>query len=382
MRPYALLLIPLVLLLVLGQANGELSCYRLEKNLSIDSFGAIKVSDTYYVMNSDTGNSSTPIADVRVNLPANSTDISVSDQLGQPFFDYYVISNPTFKDLHIPPRYASHSSINPGEKASFTVSYSLPLKTQLKPQDQYRDFNLEISFPNSTMPVEDVVLAVKLPIGAKLLSSSLPSPEISTDLSGTSLKAKITLGGFKPFSVTFRYSYPIFWSSLYPTIWSCIIVGAAVVTVIAVRKPKTGVPRGQIRPEIRDFTSLYGEKVTLSREMETLQRDWKAGKISRYDFDKRSASVREQLKTIEERISTLKGRLRGLGGRYIDLSNRIDSSEMMMETLKGNLEDIEGKFFRGAISKDVYLSLSSDFLKKIEGERRKIESTLAQLYEF
>jgi hypothetical protein len=365
-----------MLLSLTGQAQGSLVCHELERELSIGRFGTLHVRDVYYIEN--TGEST--MYALFVNVPLDVINVEVSDTLGQPFWDYSIRFFSDFAEVQLPPRYASGSSLKPGEKCSFVVAYSLPLKNYLKEAQPYGRFSLELPFPNFTMPVKNAKVSVKLPEGAKFVESSLPSPTLSTSHTGTLISDSLYLGDTNQLSLMVKYDYFIFWSAFFPTIWLTLAIGVIVLIVLAGRLG-VKVVEIPIRPEVKDFTELYTRKLALYEEMETIERKWKEGKLSKHDYNVRMRAIRSRLKAAEGKIAPLKKKLRGLGGKFLDVMNRIDASETLIEAAKSDLVSVEAKFRRHAISKEVYLELSFELTKRIEKEKRKIESAITRLYE-
>ena len=356
--------------------------HELEREVSFDAAGNVKVSDAYYITNKGLDE----VKSVDIAFPRNSSDLVAWDEFGKPTV------KPTLKDeeqniysVQMEP------PLQPNDSRRFRVSYTLPKEIYVE-QKGTLEFSFNMTFfENANLLAEKFSVTVVLPEGAQMLDvestafdySSVHRKVFSDSVSYTFNSPATMLN--KP-KISLAYRYNLLWVSFRPILW----IGAAlaltyVVALIWQRrklKPAVVAPMVGVSVEVlRRFVDAYEEKKRVSSELEALKVSVEKGKIPRRRYKIRRRTLENRLSTLNKRIATLKEQLRRSGARYADAIGQLEVAETELETVEVDIQRIEARYRRGEVSRSAYRKLLDEYRKRKEKALLTIDGLLLRFKE-
>jgi len=346
------------------------------REIIVDAWGGLSANDYYSIFN----NQSEGIYRITFLLPANASDISLQDAYG----DYsktalFISTREEYTQVNVTLR----KTLKPGERNEFLMKYKLPSSRYIR-KSSWQDYTLEL---NLTKPknwfVRKFSLVVSLPEGAELKSFS--GTGFKTERQGLSIKVILTeydLVEFHNPYVTLEYRYFILWAAFRPMIWTAAaaLVGAAFFFIKRFLHPPA-----QVAPVslgiLRDFVESYEEKRRLSMELESLQRQFRRGRISRRRLRLRRRSLDQRLAALNKRLAELKDQIIATAERYEEMLRDLETAEAEIEALNVDIERVEARYRRGEISADVRRRLLDEYGRIKERAENTISKILIRLRE-
>jgi len=354
---------------------------QLDRQITINQFGDIQVSDSYYVTN-DAQNSA---MSVDVILPPNSTVPTAKDQFGRPT-QILLIDSP-------PIRYRVNLTLpaEPGKSSQFTVVYGLDKNVYSKSQNEPDKLAYEIpQFRDITYYVDQVSVALSMPEGARLLAR--PVTGFYSVCKGTFADAvTIRKQGFvslDSFPVEIELGYNPLWTAFRPTlwVWSIALVGCAVFIVSRRRKaPVTvAVPSRVARPtpdNLRRFVESYEEKMKILTEIDALEVRVQKGKIPRRRYKVQKRTLEMRVEALSRNLGELKESMRSAGGHYADLMRQLEVAESEISDVEANIRNIEARQNRGEVTLELYRNRMEEYRRRKEKSETTINGILLRLRE-
>ncbi|HIE19150.1 TPA: hypothetical protein EYP75_05430 [Candidatus Bathyarchaeota archaeon] len=346
------------------------------RKISLDAWGGVSGSDYYSIFN----NQSKVIYQVAFNLPANATDISVQDAYG----DYPKTGIATFpgKD-YIQTSITLREPLKPKERNEFLITYGLP-SSKFISQKSWQNYMLRLNLvkPENWI-VKKFSLIISLPEGAELRNFS--NTHYKVERQGLSLKIILTeynLVEFHTSHITLEYQYFILWRIFRPLIWTAVaaLAGTALFFIKRFLHPTTVVT--PVSPSIlKKFVEVYEEKRRLSEEIQSLQKLFRSGKLSRRRLRLRKRSLDQRLAVLNKRLAELKDQIINVADRYNEMLRELETAEVEIETLNMDIERVEVRFRRGEISAEVRRRLMDEYSRIKSRAEGKISEILLRLQE-
>jgi len=339
-----------------------------KREISVGSFGEVFVSDSYYIRN----NSPKQMTSVKVALPPNASNVRVEDEFGRKMTFNAITSTVS---LSLP--------VESGKSTRFIVRYDLPQKAS-------RELSF-IFFQEINYYIENALITITLPEGAKILPPSLSLSSKGTSTSWTygvsrdvfQEKIAATMQGILSLdspTISFKYEYNPLWLAFRPTlwVWAMAVLGCAIVAVW--KRPKAPeavvVPTVAVRlsPEIlRKFVDSYEEKRRITSEIKSLEVAVSKGRIPRQRYKVQRKTLETRLAALSRTLDDLKLRLRSAGGRYADLMHQLEVAETEINEVESNIKSIEVRHRRGELTLEAYRKLLADY----ESRKEKAETTIS-----
>jgi len=359
---------------------------QLTRNVNINAFGQVSVSDSYYVTN----NSTDTMGEMDFVLPPNASNVAGNDQVGVP-----AITAPGVNSEY-PNRYTINFTleVNPGEAIKFTVSYDLPDNVYVSKQGS--SFTLNMSFfQDSITYIDQASVNFFLPPGARLsdfettLAGNLYG--VNRDVYQTSMSvSEQNIIPLDSFTVNFSYTYNPLWLALGPTLWvfAFAIVGSAVVWIWKRPRAPSGVVipstarGGAIRPEdYRAFADAYEEKMKIEGEIDALETRVQKGRIPRRRYKVQKKTLETRLSALDRTLADAGGKMHSAGGHYSDLMRQLEVAETEIDEAEGNIKSIEARQNRGEITLETHRKLLADYERRKERAKTTINGILLRLRE-
>lgn len=356
---------------------------QLTRQVEIDAFGQITVSDSYHLTN----NSTQGLGSVDVDVPLNASNISAYDALGA--LSQQIVSEETGLNRS---RIGFSLSAAPTAVEAFTVTYHLPDNVYVSRQGNVFVINM-MFFQEEKVYIDQVSVGFVLPEGARLSSFSTTAPGNSYGVKRDVFQESLTVDqqqviSADSFAVSLSYSYDALWLALVPTMWMWALSIVGSVVVLAWKIPKApsevvGPPTGaRLRPEdVRSFVDSYDEKMKIESEIDLLEDRVQKGRIPRrrYKAQKRTFEIR--LNTIDKALGEIGGRMHSAGGHYSDLMKQLEIAETEIDEVEANMKSIEARHGRAEISLETYRKLLADYERRKDRAKATINGILLRLRE-
>jgi len=346
------------------------------REITVDAWGGIYVNDYYLIFN----NQSEGIYEITFLLPANASDISLQDAYGDYSKNVMTIS---LREEYTQVNILLKEILKPGERNEFLIVYRLPSSRYLS-QKSWQDYTLEL---NLTKPenwfVRKFSLVISLPEGAELKSFS--GTGYKAERQGLSTKVIFTeqdLTEFHNPHMILEYRYFILWAAFKPMIWTAaaVLIGAAFFLIKRFLHPAAVVT--PTSPSIlRKFVELYEEKRRLFMELESLQKQFRMGRLSRRKLRLRRKTLNQRLVALNKRLAELKDQIIAVARRYEDMLKDLETAEAEIETLNIDIERVEARFRRREISADVRRRLLEEYGRIKKQAENTISNILLRLQE-
>jgi hypothetical protein len=345
----------------------------IRRDITLDGWGHIAVSDLYHITNKADEDLST----MKIRLS--------EDVYGPPSaWDDSGDLNVYFKegDATITLR----NALKKEETAEFTLSYGLSWKNYVSPAN-WRNFDLAFTFSKQyNWTIRNLAVTITLPEGARFQYSKPVDPH---GVRKSGLQQTITLDFFNvtPFhdlDFVLTYEYVIFWASFYPTLWVGLLVTAVCVIAFlwrAAPKPPP-VPVIPVSSEtLRSFVDTYERKTSAIRELEMLEQQVRKRKIPRRRYKVRKKALEGKLSVLSKDLTDLKEELRKASSRYANMMRQIEVAETELEETEVAIRRIELRYRRREISKGTYHRLLEDYDRRKEKAETTIDGVLLRLRE-
>src|SRR5208283_4533064 len=262
-----------------------LNLLHAQRDIIIRADGSLIVNDRYALYNP-----SIALSNIILTLPDSAHNVMAYDPVGALWATPQNPNSPY--QVTITPRY---QTLRGSESFNFSLSYDLPTSGYLKQTSWWGGYNLTLSLfnDNEDLLIQDCTVRIITPSGISLNDLKLPpqspiTPPFQVSNNSRTIKLSgITNQNNLTFSLTFNY-LP-FWSAIQILPWifiSEIAVFAAVIVSKYKRGPSISVPIPVER--LREFVSLYDERLALSRELLAMEEDVSRGSMVKHEFRRRS----------------------------------------------------------------------------------------------
>jgi hypothetical protein len=355
-----------------------LNLLHAQRDIIIRADGSLSVNDRYALYNP-----SIALSNIILTLPDSAHNVMAYDPVGALWATPQNPNSPY--QVTITPRYQTFRG---SESFNFSLSYNLPTSGYLKQTSWWGSYNLTLSLfnDNEDLLITDCTVRIITPSGISLNNLKLPpqspiTPPFQVSDNYRTIKLSgITNQNNLTFSLTFNY-LP-FWSAIQILPWifiSEIAIFAAIIVSKYKRGPSISVPIPVER--LREFVSLYDERLALSRELLAMEEDVNRGSMVKHEFRRRSKAMELRLDEINKLLMGVKSELRTISPHYDDLIRRIDRAEAEAEGSRASVNQVRGQYRSGKITRETYDTVTNDIAKRIDRAEETIETILITLRE-
>ncbi|MGQ9461173.1 MAG: hypothetical protein ACUVRA_08090 [Candidatus Bathyarchaeaceae archaeon] len=353
----------------------------IKREIKLDQWGGIHVSDSYHVTNKGFNLSS-----VIVKLPLGASfdpKTGARDEFGplpkDPLIEKGNVTTPTKVIVQL------RGVLTKNKDVKFTVTYSLPWKDHVN-QYGWSDYNLNVTFSKQfDWTIRKLEVSITLPEGAEFQSSKSPDPcNVKKSLfqeTITYVFSNVTPFHNLDFDLTYRYL--VFWASLYPTLWMgvLVIIGCAITLLWQAPRPPP-VPVILVPPkDLKSFVEAYEGKTRILLELESMEEQLRKGRIPRRRYKVRKKMLEGRLSTLSRDLASLREKIRTAGGRYADIMRQIEVAETMLEGVETDIRRVEARYRQGEISKGAYRRLLDEYHRRRERAKITIDGVLLRFRE-
>jgi hypothetical protein len=364
----------------------------LNRVVALGPSGEMSISDRYRIVN----NSTDELAYLRLDLPANASNLVGKDEFGRVLDAEILIKSDSGSTvLHV--NVTLTSTLRTGQSTHVTLEYHFPSA----PSEQATRFALTFDiFPFSNYYVRAVTVAVILPEGAHVVSPQVssvdPSLTVSRDLFqetlGISRQGMSHVDRDAPSIGVLRvvYDYSFLWVSLRPTLWVWGLVAIGSVVIAFWRRPKVSAPTGIVVPKLptglrpgnlRSFIEAYEERTRITSDLKALNARARKGKIQRRQYKVQRNALQARFDSLSLSIGELKATFRSAGGNLADLIRQLDASETDLNKTEANIRNVEVRYRTGEVPIEEYKKSLADLQRQKEKAETAINGTLLRLRE-
>lgn len=332
---------------------------QVRREITLDPWGALLVSDFYQITNKGESLSRIPFY-----IPRNATGISAQDIYGS-------IPKPTVEDegnVFMRVSVSLRELLEKNEKTKLTLNYRLPFMMHVK-QNGFEDYTLTLDFLNLTHYVaRNVSVKVILPEGGQSLGETV------TDYDNVTR--------FHNLNSDLEYRYNIFWASFRPVTWVGILATIFCAFLFLKKPAKPVAVVTPIPPDsLRRFVDAYEERTRLSIELRSIERQVRTGKLSKRQHRLRRDSIGSRLSRLRKGLSELRAEIEQAGGRYAGMMRQLEVAEAELEALEEDIRRVEARYQRREISAEAYRRLLDEYGRRRERAENAISEVILRLRE-
>jgi len=350
-----------------------------ERDIMIGNAGTLSIRDTY-----ELHNYAIPITTLTITLPAGASNVMAYDVVGA-MWTVPLDPAPPYQ-VSVSPRYAE--GIRGGEDFTFILTYNLPQSEYVKELDWWGNFNLTIPLLNNgdDFVFQNATVKIQAPKGFKIQNVILPptspaSPPIQYDPATEQLSLQ-EITSANNVTIAILYKLVPFWAGFgyLPWIFGLEVALAAVLIVTKIRRgPEVAIPVPV--EKLREFVGLYDERISLSRELVTMEDEVARGAMVKHEFRRRSKVMEQRLDEINKSLMEVKAEIRVISQHYDELIRRTDRAETDTQVCRSSLNQVRGQYRAGKITRETYESVTNDLTKRIDRAEETVETILITLRE-
>ncbi len=330
------------------------------REITLDPWGNLIVSDFYQITNK--GES---LSTITLYIPRNATEISAQDvygSIGVSVKDEVA----AYKGVSVSLREALAND----KKVKLTLNYMLPYGMYTK-QNSIEDYTLTLDFLNFIHYIaRKLIVKVILPEGADYQGKIHEYDNVTK---------------FHDLNFNLNYQYNIFWASFRPVSWvgiSSAVFCAILFLRVTVKPAKPAVIVTPIPLEIlRRFVDAYEEKMRIALELKSMERRVRSGKLSKRKHRLRRISLDNRLSRLQKELIDLRSKIEAVGGRYSDMMKQLEIAEADLETLEGDIQRVEARYYRKELSAEAHRRLLDEYNRRREKAENRISEVILRLRE-
>ncbi|MFX0099467.1 MAG: hypothetical protein ACFFCS_07790 [Candidatus Hodarchaeota archaeon] len=341
------------------------------------------------------------ISTLTFTVPGDAQDIKAWDFIGEikglKEEDPYEYDDPdtTYPFINISITLATNRyALTSENMIEFTFSFSLPAGSRISTGVDENFIFLDV-FQICTSPwlMREVEITVALPYATELDLNYLNIMPQAVDSSDGYLNLVYQEDYLAPESsspIVIKYKYSTFGYQSRPLLIALVaglILSFAIIArkVSIQREVKTGVSKVREIPvdELKEFTTIFEEKIALYLEMDRINADFKRRKIKKREFSIKIEDSSNRLRHLEDDIFLSKKKLMEFGGRFREIIEELDVLEAERQAVQDSILALERRYKSGKIkSRIAYDKLYDNYtirLKKIQGS---LDSGINELKSF
>ncbi len=356
----------------------------LRRLVSVNELGEISASDTYTITNK----MQTGLAYVKLDLPANASNVEAEDQFGRKMTKPALISG-TISRYNV----TFALSVESGGSAIFKLKYNM-LTTYLGRQEGSDSYVLTVPlFEELGYYVEQVSATFTLPEGARLQSFEKASDGNAYGLTRSVYQETLTVArqgviSLDHFDVKVTYVYSPIWLAFRPVMWVWVVTLAGCVGIVIWRRPRAvaqvvaPTTAVKLQPEyLKALADSYEEKLKIMAELDSLEVRVEKGRIPRRRYKVQRETLRTRLSTLDRTLGEYKQRLRGVGGHYSELMLQLEVTESELREVDNALRNDQLRHNQGELSLEAFNKRQDDYQSRKADAESKINGILLRFRE-
>ena len=370
------------------QVHSVIECINGKRTISIDSWGFIEVTDYYRIKNIGDAYLENFIIAIPSNI-INGTFRLYDTVSGLLYTEYY--PEPVAKGLvaNISVDWeGSRTPLVKNQEASIWLSYRLVLEDYVALNGDKVKVSLDLIINHAEWPIKDFTIELNLPTGAALVS--IPASIQSVlNMQGTTILTNyyeiLTYGDVVEVSVEYYIFGNFLWAMGRPLFFIFLFILGLAAYVIVRREIQTEKiimtrPKLVASAVIREYISLYSEKVALDLDLEKLDTNLVKGKIKKRNYRTQSKIIERKMIDLDGEIKELSYHFESAGGRFKQIIEKLDLHEAEKIHARDGIKNLEKRYkMTGRISSTAFQKLRDDSLKRLVKAKSNIDKLIEEL---
>ncbi|NHI92317.1 MAG: hypothetical protein EAX96_07420 [Candidatus Lokiarchaeota archaeon] len=369
-------------------SHSIIECIYGKREIRIDSWGFIQVLDYYRIKNLGDAN----LLSFIISIPSNIINGS---------FRIYDTTSSLIYDESYPDELSKNllanitvqwsQSRNPlikNQETNIWMSYKLPLEQYVSLNGDKIMVSLDLIINQAEWPIKDFTIELYLPTGATIITFSSEIQSITNNYGTTTLSNYyeiITLHNQVQITLEYLVFGNFFWAVGRPLLFVIISIIALAAYIIVRREVQTEKiiltrPKLVASAIIREFVSLYSEKIALDLDLEKLENNFSKGKIKKRIFRTQFKIIERKMLDLNDEIKELAVHFSTAGGRFKQIIENLDLLEAEKIHAKDGILNLEKRYkMTGRISSTAFQKLRDDGLKRITKLKSNIDKIIEEL---
>ncbi|MEX2680254.1 MAG: hypothetical protein Q6373_001520 [Candidatus Sigynarchaeota archaeon] len=324
-------------------------------------------------------------------VPSDASDFTGKDHLGfiSGIVDTKVVRG-GFKNVTIN-LLNNRYKITPGIKFAFTFEFKLPLTSARVAQGDTRNalFVDLFQLVKNPWPMRNVEVRIALPQASYIDFNLLNAKPVAVDnQNGMQYLIYRQLGTALESSkvVTIIYEYSTLAMQIRPLVIT-LVVGLVATFLIMARKifmhfeqPVVTVSDALPIEALKEFSSIFEEKVAAYLDLDTLNEDFQRRKIKKREYQIKVDDLTHRIKLLDNQIRPSKRKLVEFGGRFKEIIDELDLLETERQSVQDSLITLERRYKDGQIkSRVAYEQLYDNYASRLRRIQGSIDSGVNEL---
>ena len=358
----------------------------LTREIFISPWGIIKVNEEYVIRN----RGFLDIDKLHFEIPGPAREVRVYDDLGEilgveldPEENYTHLE---YKDLDIDLS-ENRVTIDPNSKFKFNIEYFLPFEKYISLNWFQESININVFTTKSDFLGKDH--EIKLIIEGCFSLDYISEPPDAIEYLDNAIILIFESEYVSPLeskTIQFTFTINIFDLVLRPVVFILILILISSLFVLIVKTRKEDAELSAIKKkilpisEIREFCSLYEEKIALIVEVRNAEEDVKRKKIIKKKYKNIVDKNQKKIEEIEREIIPFKKLISEIDVSFENIIRKLEVLEAERLSVKDGLNLLEARYKRGRLpSRAAYMKLSDNFLNRQKKIDRSIDKNIRTL---
>lgn len=358
----------------------------LTREIFISPWGIIKVNEEYVIRN----RGALDIDNLHFEIPGPAREVRVYDDLGEilgveldPEENYTHLE---YKDLDIDLT-ENRVTIDPNSKFKFNIEYFLPFEKYISLNWFQESMKINMLTTKSDFLGKDH--EIKLIIEGCFSLDYISEPPDAIEYLDNAIILIFESEYVSPLEskiIQFTFTINIFDLVLRPVVFILILILISSLYVLIVKTRKEEAELAAIKKEflpiseIREFCSIYEEKIALIVEIRNAEEDVKRKKIIKKKYKNIVDKNQKKIEEIEREIIPFKKVISDIDVSFQNILNKLEILEAERLSVKDGLNLLEARYKRGRLpSRAAYMKLSDNFLNRQKKIDRSIDKNIRTL---
>jgi uncharacterized protein (UPF0335 family) len=390
-RTYRVLLFPFLLLILFLQigstisvgaesTNTTLHADSINQDIVLDPWGNLFYYFTYDLSNFE----ESIIYEFDLQLPKEAEDVTVYDEMGILFYDLTEGENGINATILL--RYPLRGVINEivfNDSCSFTVKYRGNVQNIVTDLDSWDQFRLQTTVSaNLNWTIEDYVVTITLPEGAKSLQTTPPNVDIVHNIFTQSLSFTFqNVTSLTAHALSVDYDYLFLWSVFRPGLWIGILV-LIIGGFTVIRRRRRSVSSVVIRKNVallQSFVETCDRRLMVRSELNSLEELLDEKRIGKKDYNRRKRILAQRVQVLNKALIKLATGVKQEDPKYRTFIERIERSEQEITSVTREITHLQNQFRSRKISKKNYRTTKRKYHQRLDRATAELEGILFEL---
>ncbi len=358
----------------------------LTREIYISPWGIIKVNEEYLIRN----RGAIDIDKLHFEIPGPAREVRVYDDLGEilgveldPEENYTHLE---YKDLDIDLS-ENRVTIDPNSKYRFNIEYFLPFEKYISLNWLQESVKINVFTAKSDYLGKDH--EIKLIIEGSFSLDYISEPPDAIEYIENAIILIYESEYVSPLEskiIQFTFTINIFDLVLRPIVFMLILILISSLYVLIVKTRKEDAELSAIKreilpiSEIREFCSLYEEKIAFIVEIRNAEEDVKRKKLIKKKYKNIVDKNQKKIEEIDREIIPFKKLISEIDVSFENIIKKLEVLEAERMSVKDGLNLLEARYKRGRLpSRSAYMKLSDNFLNRQKKIDRSIDKNIRTL---